>query len=277
MKLAFTTVGCALAASAFTLAATACGTPSETAGSGGKGNLVPGGFDAGGTGGAAGTTAAPVPAQFVASFIAETAPGDGPAFVTFHNQTPNIQSLWLAGAEFIEVPAGTTRGPELTASATVEQDTTTGKHENDRCVAVPLKGYSGPSALSPGKHYVMAITPDGPAYLGDLTETTGDPFVAVRVRVQDSAATPFDAARVALDLGAPGGPTQWSIFDAEPTRYVLAGTDSVTLTVQFEGAAGGNYAGTAPVTLAGAPGYTVVIAEQQVPGATQSIVLPRSD
>lgn len=255
----------------------ACGEAGEPASNGGHGSLVPGGFDGGGNGGTAGTAQQPVPAQFVASFVAETEPGAGPAFVTFHNKTPNIQSLWVAGAEFIEVPAGEKRGPEFTASANVEQDTTTGKHENDRCVAVPLKSYSGPNSLAPGKHYAMGITPDGPGYIGDLSEVTGDAFLAVRVRVQDRAATPFDAARVEFDFGAPGGPTQWSLYDAEPTRYVMAGTDSVTLKVHFVGAAGGNYAGNTPVTLAGAPGYTVVIAEEEVPGATQSILLPRND
>ena len=82
-------------------------------------------------------------------------------------------TLWMEQAAFVaEIPPGTTAGPMLAASAAVETDTTTGKHIENACVQFAgIAALSGPTELTPGKHYSMSIAfTEGVGFVGVLTE-----------------------------------------------------------------------------------------------------------
>lgn len=249
---------------------------------GGAGGMVvvggAGGASGGASSGGTGATATDDPEVMVASFVAETEAGRGPALVTFHNDTEFTQSLWVGQAAFVELLPGTVAGPELAASAAVEVDTTTGKHSSFGCVVYHLAEYTGPQLLEPGKHYSMSVKyVANLGFVGTLTGAPGDPFVAVRAEVHESK--PSNSVRpsqVALEFGgARGSVARWSTYDDSPTNYLHIGPTGFSGKVSFTARTGSHYQTSSTAELAATPGYTIVIAEQPVKGATATLTLER--
>lgn len=229
--------------------------------------------DAGGAGGAGGASVASKTMQ--ASFVAETEAGAGPALLTFVNDTNALMSLWLGQAIFIAIPQGQTVGPALTVSAAVEDDTTAGEHIEGQCVQFRLKKYVGPAGLTPGKHYSMSVTYDAVnGFVGTITEIAPQPFVAVRAEIHVPITSTFDPPPVlTLDLSGQRGPTEFSVYNANPTNYVFAGLGQLSAKLAFADRHGTRFEAAGRVVLGGAPGYTVVVADQAIEGAEAVVPL----
>lgn len=264
----------------FSLAIGLLGCSSDSAGTSSTGGA--GGTEAGSGGSVAGDAstdadAGPPPIDvFYASFVPETAVGEGPASLHFHNDTEFTLSFWLGQAAFVAIPAGSKVGPELSASAAVEVDTTTGKHIENACVKFPLNKYVGPAQLEPGSHYSMAVSFDsGSGWTGTLTETSGLPFVALRAKVFDPSAYGMRFSTVGLKLeGERGGRRlSWATYDQYPTYYAFAGPGWFRGTLRFVAGDGRKYASSESIELGEAPGYTIVIDDEAIPDAALVIAL----
>jgi len=227
----------------------------------------------GDAGGAGGSSVASKTMQ--ASFVAETEAGAGPAMLTFVNDTNVLMSLWLGQAIFIAIPQGQTVGPALTVSAAVEDDTTAGEHVEGQCVQFRLKKYVGPAGLTPGKHYSMSVTYDAVnGFVGTITEIAPQPFVAVRAEIHVPITSTFDPPPVlTLNLSGQRGPTEFSVYNANPTNYVLAGLEQFSTKLTFVDRFGTRFKSANRIKLGGAPGYTVVVADQAVEGAEAVVPL----
>lgn len=253
-----------------------CGSGPDAAEPGGGARVVSAGSGgsaadaaAGGTGGAGAVASK----TMHASFVAESKAGAGPALVSFVNDTNVLMSLWLGQATFIAVPQGETVGPALAASAAVEDDTTAGEHVEGQCVQFRLKKYVGPAGLTPGKHYSMNVTYDAVnGFVGTLTEVATYPFVAVRAEIHVPITSTFEPAVLTLELSGQRGLTTFSVYNENPTQYFLAGPGAFSTPLAFVDRHGKRFTSTAPVSVSGAPGFTVVVSEDAVSGAT--VVVP---
>lgn len=237
-----------------------------------------------GSGGAAGGPEAPLggsggrpdAAVLYASIVAEGKPGEGPALVSFQNDTKFVMSLWLAEAVFIAVPSGATLGPELAASAAVEAETTTGQHKDNACVQFSISKVIGPSMLEPGRSYSMSVVLDEAiGFVGTLSEGPMVPFVAVRAQVFDRTSDAFRPSRLVLDVrGArETRSVRFATYDEGHTLYQHAGSGELSAAISFVAASGKRYVGTEPVTVGGTPGFTVVVDEAPVDRAAAVVPL----
>lgn len=224
----------------------------------------------------AGTVLPPV---LYASFVAETTAGEGPALVTFQNDTKNVMSFWLGQAEFIAVPSGWQVGPELSASAAVETDTSTGKHmPNGACVKFPMAKFVGPPVLDPGQGYFMVLALDLElGFVGTLTEAAAPPFVGLRAKVFDPSSDSFNPSRLRVELVG-SGPARstpsplFTTYDENRTSYKYVGEGPLAAELTFSSGSGQRYAGD-PVEVSGAPGYTVVVDDESVADAAAVVTL----
>ncbi len=273
----------------------ACGSestePEASAGSGGSGGSaiggsaglgsggssgVGGGISSGGSGATVGGGGS-VGDDVYVSFVAETVAGEGPALLSFDNDTDLTTSLWLADAVFSGIPPQTIVGPKVAASVQVALDTTTGKHVDGACVQQKMSSYSGPEALDPGKHYVMKMTFDSvQGFAGTLTEGAEIPFVALRAKVFDPTSNAFQPS--VLTLAVPKERTidvlHWETIDENRTSYSYAGPGTFSgETIRFTSGSGVRYQSNEPYEISGAPGYSVVVAHEPAPGAALSLPL----
>ncbi len=183
-------------------------------------------------------------------------------------------SLWLAQATFVAVPAGKTVGPDLTASGAVENDTTVGKHQSGLCIQFRLKTYVGPAVLDPGKSYSMKITFDNTnGFVGTLTEAPAIPFVALRAEIHDPTPDSFAPSILSVNLAGERNAARWEVYDENTTGWLYAGSEAFAATIDFVDRSGRRFASSELFDLGGFPGYTVVVDEQPITGASKIISL----
>lgn len=226
-----------------------------------------------------GTGGRPTPSVMYASFKVETEAGEGPALLSFQNDTKFSMSFWLSQAVFLAVPEGSTVGPQLAVSAAVEVETTTGQHKDNACVRSPIAKVLGPAELEPGLAYTMSVALDEAiGFVGTLTEAPTLPFVAVRAQVFDRTSDGFVPSRVELDTEGlrETRSLRLTTYDEGRTMYQLAGAEALITTIRFTAGNGERFVGTEPITLGGSAGYTVTVADEPVDRAGAVVALKKT-
>lgn len=238
-----------------------------SAGSGANGGS--GGSSASSSGGTAGKPAGPV--ELYASFLPETTAGNAPALLSLKNDTKERLSLWLGQAWFDQIVPFGFAGPDLSASTAVRDDAEIGVHAGLVCVTYRLKTVTGPDVLDPGKAYTMAVSSDPVlGWSGDLKELAPppSPYVTVRAKIRDPNPGGLSASELSLELPGQRHGAFFQVYDGAPTDFQWLGDGDVTVgVVHFESQSGDRYESLVPVTLSGAPGFTVLVDVAPVDGA----------
>lgn len=248
----------------FCLAISGCGDGEEPA-NGSSGGAAGGGVgNTGGEsamGGAAGGGAAP-PMLF-ASFVAETEPGEAPAQVRFANDSSLSLSLWVEQAFFYATEPFTTTEPQLASCAAVRDHAQLGLHQGDFCFTLRFQEVTGPDVLTPGHSYVFAATADlVEGYYGYVSDEGPADFVGLRARMFDPAGVGISPARLRVQLPTEDAELAFQSYETRPTAYQAVDTAAKEIgALTFTSTSGQAYASGAdePLTLVGAPGFTVWI------------------
>ena len=237
--------------------------------------------DAAGGGGAASSSAAkgssstgPAAPTFYASVVAENAPGEGPAYLAMTNSTDGgvYITMQIGGAGFLITPPGVTPDRQFSVSADVAGEMKIGYHppEGGPCVFFKANIQSGPKAWTPGKYYQATVTgPKGMVAI-NVAETSGEPFVAVRMWNKPGIA---GMSSLTVELAGASKPITFdSSFDF-PTAYELAakgpGAKAQIARVRFA-VDGKERVANMPLALTGGAGFTVVLDHQPLAGAMAS-------
>jgi hypothetical protein len=235
-----------------------------------------GGGAGGGDGGAGGDDAATQPPSVHASFVVETAPGEGASMISLVNETPFIMSMWVEQAVFFGVLPGSGTGPDLATSAKLIEDTTFGRHTSQgTCVQFRLKTLQGVSAMQPGNYYEATITYDDyDGFAADVSEIAGNgPYMALRTQIVDPAAGSFKPSQLEIELPGERHSAFFQTYEKTPTSYVYAGAERIVIqSITFTDRSGQKYLSQAGLELEGAVAYTINVQTQPV--ATASISVP---
>jgi hypothetical protein len=216
--------------------------------------------------------APPAAATKYVSFVPETAPGEAPALVRFHNTTSARMTLWFDQITFFAVPSGATIGPDVASSADVKTDATVGVHQEDSalCVMFRLNEYEGPSALAPGASYTMDLffIDRVTGYRAVLKEVASERIVALRAEVHDSKATDARPSVLRVELAGPNEALQLETYDATRGFYTFAKSESRTAhRISFVDGSGTRFEARETVVLDAAPGYTAIVGDAPAAGA----------
>ncbi len=239
-----------------------------------KNHATGGGGSSGSSTAISSSSTGPSAPVFYASLVAETQPGEAPAYLSLENDTDVYLSLWIGGAAWIAVPAGTTTDAQLSWTADIAKEIKIGYclPNGGSCVTFHPNIKSGPNAWTPGKYYLVTATGTKGSVDLDMAEVAGEPFVAIR-----GWDVPHVAGGNALNIEFGGGvpPIAFETPYGTTTPYQLVAKSSepqiarVRFTV--EGSADGKErSADFPAKLTGASGFTVVIDKMAAPGAIAS-------
>jgi len=253
------------------LAAAACGADERAA-------PPPGGADGGGGAGGA----EPVrEAAYHVSFVPEVGPGAGPALLRMTNDTPaDILSITLPTGEafaFYLVEPGATTAYAPIASADMLEDAILSYHTNDTCVRRPFAEMNGPLSLEPGRAYTLRVGADD-GYIATITdEGIADPYVGVRVLIDDRALPTEVGAASLLTLTLAGADQQAfeDVYDELPSPF--SALDLAALSVEqirFVDLSGVEHTAAGPSLPDDVFGYTIHVAAEPVAGAVVVPVYP---
>jgi hypothetical protein len=222
----------------------------------------------GATGSGPGGGGPPAPAPLVASFVAETEPGEAPAMVRLLNETKEILTIQIGLALMQMIKQGTTSSPTGVVTADLPADLSLSIHTTDGCVKKPIDDVQGPSVLEAGRGYLLHVTkPEGANFHAVVTEDAEAPaaYVGLRPRVFDpSSGPPGTWTDLAISfVGAPDRrPVLWysSVEYGTTGEYDYIRDPEPTINgVRLYDKAGVTHRSDDTIALEGAAGFTVVV------------------
>lgn len=262
---------------ALLLAAACSGASSATPDDGGEGGGDAGGATTSTSAGGAG--AGPATQTWKAGFLAETEPGQGPAALSFFNDSTAIMSGVVRETTFWQIAPGTTEPWQLAISADVQADATLGYHESFSpqapCSFLQVT-VSGVSELQPGQGYLYRVFDDGNTYGGEITEDAAPPpFVGLRAYV----GSPLPAgSKLSLTVDGSSEPVVFDLLQSETTVYSRVDLEAASITdLILSSPNGDQHVGQADVVLEGAPGFTIYLGFSPPDEATGLTVLSPQD
>ncbi len=257
---------------AFLLFMSACGSPDAEDGASAGGGT-------GGTGGEGGAPASE-PAVYV-SFVAEEGPGSGPALLRMINETPGqILSLTLPTGEafaFYLVEPGASTDFSPIASADMLEDAILSLHTLDTCVRRPFAEMNGPLTLEPGRAYSIHVSSDSGFVADIVEEPQPDPYVGVRVLIDDRAqATQVGAASLlTLSVAGQGELAFEDIHDDLPAPFQKLEASQLAVDgIRFLDLGGVEHTAPGLALPAGIFGYTIHVSPEPIPNAVAVALAP---
>jgi hypothetical protein len=231
------------------------------------------------------TGGGPAPLSLHASFVAETAPGQGPSLLRLANDTVDEKlSITLPDGEpfaFYAVDWLTTTDYEPVAITTPVEELVVSVHTTENlCIRILFEEISGVQVLEPLHAYTLHVTLPDTGFAAEIVEEElPEPFLGVRARVDDPSALKI-AAMSTLELTIDGEVTTFEklFFPEQPVRYTLLPAAPLSIdALRYVAGDGSIHEIAAPIALDEAPGYTVVVATKPVEGAAASVELVRQD
>lgn len=262
---------------AFSLALVACGSdPAPTSGGGGSSS------SAATTGGGGGEVA---PLVFHASFVAETTPGQAPALLRLANDVVDEKlAITLPDGEpyaFFAVDELTTTDYLPVAVTTPVEEVIVSVHTTESlCIRILFEEIAGVQVLEPLHAYTIHVTLPDEGFAAEIVEDAAPaPFVGLRAQVDDpKALSKATATSLTLEVGGAALAFEKIFFPELPVRYELLPAGALAVdALRYVAGDGSAHELAAPLTLAEAPGYTVVIAPEPVAGAAATAELARAE
>ncbi|NUP13624.1 MAG: hypothetical protein HOW73_46910 [Polyangiaceae bacterium] len=213
------------------------------------------------------------------SFLSEEGPGNGPAMLRMVNDTDGqILSLTMPTGEafsFYLVEPLMATDYVLASSDNMLEDAILSLHTLDTCVRRPFSAMNGPLSLDPGKAYSIHVALEDGFIATIEEEAAPDPFVGLRVIINDPSKPSEVGAASMLYVSSAGGELVFEdVYDELPAPFAKMEMASLELeSLRFVDLAGIERSASSAAVAAGAFGYTAYVGADRVEGAVAVIEL----